>query len=310
MRRTRTQPDGPSVEIEIKPRPWVRFWARHIDITIACVLLAFIILVTSPREMPMDRLGYEGAIFEAIFLWIFLEAFLLATIGTTPGKALLNVAVRTSGGARLSGVQALSRSARVWFFGLGAGLLGLFTGIVAHGRLRTKGKASWDEKLALTVSHTRVGTLRILATVGVFVALFAILTVVTATAASNQRGNYGTGVASAPAESNPKAPSGTRNLSGIWRGVDQVRTYQLTIQETAIGDVTGYAEYANPDGTIDQRSVKGSRQGTGVIMQLALRAGNAGTPWTFSGVLDNDNVLSGHWSVGDMMLAAVTFRRQ
>jgi len=56
------------------------------------------------------------------FVWLFLEALLLSTWGTTPGKWLFKTWVADAMGNRLSFMDALSRSFSVWFMGLGFGL--------------------------------------------------------------------------------------------------------------------------------------------------------------------------------------------
>ena len=54
--------------------------------------------------------------------WAALPITIPSVFETTPGKALLNIHLRTHEGRSLALDQAVQRSLRVWFFGLGAGL--------------------------------------------------------------------------------------------------------------------------------------------------------------------------------------------
>ena len=72
--------------------------------------------------------------------------------------------------------QALARSLRVWFFGVGVGLplISLFTMARAHGRLRRGGVTSWDEKGNLVVSYNPLGAGRIAAIVLAVLVIIAL----------------------------------------------------------------------------------------------------------------------------------------
>lgn len=146
-------------------RPWVRFWARGIDLTL---FLALISAVTIPFGWLEKRHAVMAPSVQFMVLvtvaWALVEAFMLSTWGTTPGKALLRISVRAkeSPQALLSLAQALKRSLLVCFFGFGFGLTPLreLSLALSYYQLRQSGRTFWDHKLDLTVTHERIGPLR------------------------------------------------------------------------------------------------------------------------------------------------------
>ena len=95
--------------------PWQRFWARNFDLaltgTAADLFLALcchVSIVTGPSWLVQAIslvLGWA--------LLLLLEPLLLSTWGTTPGKWLLGLELRSSQGRRLSFSQALCRTWKV-----------------------------------------------------------------------------------------------------------------------------------------------------------------------------------------------------
>jgi len=142
-------------------RPWVRFWARYFDYYLFFFFLFFpVYVVIDPSALGR----YEFCVVFVVFFWAFVEAFLLSTWGTTPGKWLLKTTLRDSEGKKLTFFRALKRSFSVWWRGMGIGVPGvtLITGSVAFHRLTTKGVTTWDRKGGFAVTHRRIGGLRIM----------------------------------------------------------------------------------------------------------------------------------------------------
>ena len=95
-----------------------------------------------------------------LFAYCFIEPLFFALFGTTPGKALLGIDVRTQSGEWLSYGQAMKRSLRVWFYGLGAGTIVAF-GTLWHAYANlTQGITTWDRLGNFRVSHRPIGVLR------------------------------------------------------------------------------------------------------------------------------------------------------
>ena len=154
------------------PRPWVRFWARIFDYHIFTILLMFLFMIIYalllyffyPSLLPSD--DWQGSWLANIFLyvalrgiWVFIEAFLLSTWGTTLGKWLLGISVRNASGSKLSYSDALNRSLQVWVKGLwlGVPLFNLFGLISSYDQLKGEMKrTSWDLYGGYVVRHKKL----------------------------------------------------------------------------------------------------------------------------------------------------------
>src|SRR5262245_27892280 len=73
--------EGPQI------RPWVRYWARSLDMALINIIVGFPIYMALPDELN-NRLVDQLVQFLALALWIPIEAALIAAFGCTPGKAL------------------------------------------------------------------------------------------------------------------------------------------------------------------------------------------------------------------------------
>jgi uncharacterized RDD family membrane protein YckC len=167
---------GALVEEEQQARPWVRYWARSIDIALISIIVGVPIGAVLPDELN-NRLVVDQLIqFLALTLWIPIEAALIATFGCTPGKALLRVRVSDKNGSNLSFGQALSRSFGVWLKGLGTGLIPLVTlvtSLFAYNRLSNNGVTAWDRDGRFKVTHRKVGIVRTLVAIAIFAVIIA-----------------------------------------------------------------------------------------------------------------------------------------
>lgn len=158
-------------------RPWVRFWARMIDYNCLGIVYGTIF---NRYYMYVSLIFFP--FFTVIFipmLWMPIEAILLWTIGTTPGKWLLKVRVRNNRRKRkdLTFQQACRRSITVWFFGMGCGIpiIQIIALIIAKIKLTHTGTTIWDKNGHLRVQHNRIGILRIFLIILFFFITFFIL---------------------------------------------------------------------------------------------------------------------------------------
>lgn len=162
---------------QFQVRPWVRFWARMIDYN--CIALVYATIFDTYYR-------YGSLIFFPFFtiafipmLWIPIETILLWTIGTTPGKWLLEIKVRNKRRKKrhLSFEQACIRSITVWFLGMGCGIpiIQIIALIIAKIRLTSRKITIWDKNNCLIVQHNRIGILRILVVIVFFFITFSIL---------------------------------------------------------------------------------------------------------------------------------------
>jgi uncharacterized RDD family membrane protein YckC len=131
--------------VSFPPLPvWlVRFLARSIDGIIFALIIGYIGVF---RLFPHPDAGWPVSIFTVTLLWAFVEANLLSSIGTTPGKWLLGVRVITYQGSKPALLGAFKRSIGVWWYGLGAGIVPVMPVMMAVNcvRLMRHRPMRWD----------------------------------------------------------------------------------------------------------------------------------------------------------------------
>jgi uncharacterized RDD family membrane protein YckC len=150
----------PLFEGTAAPHPWHRWFARMVDLFCFGVLFGMMIEILAPGAFARANDIFVNVLLLAA--WVPVEALLLATFGTTPGKALLRITLGNADGSRLSFGLALDRSFQVWIGGLGLGLplVALITEVAGYNRLMTHGATTWDNRLGLRVSHAHVSAAR------------------------------------------------------------------------------------------------------------------------------------------------------
>ncbi len=155
-------------------RPWVRYWARYLDLVIFAVIFGIVLGIFMPSVLDSIEIFLTILI---LFVWAFVESILLSNWGTTPGKWLLKIELKDQEGNKPEFSKALNRSFAVWFRGLGFGIpiVTLFTLITAHSRLTKQGITSWDEDGHFTVTHGKIGFIRITVAVLIFIAFAALI---------------------------------------------------------------------------------------------------------------------------------------
>lgn len=150
-------------------RPWIRYWARTIDLLIFMFpLIGIVILMLINVDNLADVLKQIDKTPETLFgvligfIYIFIEPIFLSTWGTTIGKSLLKVSVRNADGSKLSYVEGLKRTFSIWFFGQGLNLplVTLITHVFAYNELKDKGITSWDKGGNYIVFHEKIGVIR------------------------------------------------------------------------------------------------------------------------------------------------------
>ena len=100
----------------------VRFLARSFDGIVFALMLEYVGVYRIFHHTAAGRLVY---VFFLTLVWAFVEANIISSVGTTPGKWLFGVRVVTRQGKRPVLLEAFKRSIGVWRIGLGAGLLPL-----------------------------------------------------------------------------------------------------------------------------------------------------------------------------------------
>jgi hypothetical protein len=168
--------------IDTRPqsRPFLRFWARMFDYTAVTVMVYqisdFNIPQPAPNELVSDFFnrylaemqGPEAilmarTLFFSFLGWHLVETVLIHLFGTTPGKALFGIKVRSKEGGPLTMLTSLGRSFYVYVMGVGFLqfpfiLIGM---VFSYFRIQATGESFWDQHLKIKVETTPLGVVRI-----------------------------------------------------------------------------------------------------------------------------------------------------
>ena len=149
-------------------RPWVRYWARMFDVYSFSLVGGVILAVVAPQFLEKQNDYALGMML--VFAWVFVEALLLSSFQTTPGKWLFKTKIALTSGSPINFSQALARSFKVWWRGFGTGfpIATMITMIIADGRLTRNGITSWDKDDGFYVEHETIGVPRVLVAIAFF----------------------------------------------------------------------------------------------------------------------------------------------
>lgn len=155
-------------------RPWVRYWARSMDVGLFAILFGFVSGFLYPITIKIPDIIINVIIF---FVWLFVETVLLCACGTTLGKWLLGINIKNSAGKKLSFTDALKRSFSVWLKGLGMSLpfISIFTLISSYRQLINEKITEWDKKGGIIVSHRRISITKITLAILLYVGFIAFI---------------------------------------------------------------------------------------------------------------------------------------
>ncbi|HBP65400.1 MAG TPA: hypothetical protein DD730_14345 [Desulfosporosinus sp.] len=153
----------------IQVRPWVRFWARMIDLFVVSIFVALLVGVFIPHGLGWELFSILIRIISAILL----EAYLLSTWGMTFGKSLLQVCVRDTQGRKLNFSQAIKRcvSAYAWGLGFGLPIVSLIFAYRSYDHIQETGVTKWDLEGGSIVRYNKIGIPRIAVVVSLFLGL-------------------------------------------------------------------------------------------------------------------------------------------
>jgi hypothetical protein len=168
--------DHSSLEVSEEPRPWIRFFARWVDIALLSVIMGVILGIMAPEVVEGAPRGVMNLV--SFVTWVPVEAFLLSIWGTTPGKALLNVRLRAVDvQSRIPFGLALRRSVAVWIYGTAIGLPFVIwiAAFFAMRDLKKNGITRWDEVHRFHVEHGRITAGRGLAVAFVMIVFFGLI---------------------------------------------------------------------------------------------------------------------------------------
>lgn len=179
------RPNSPTAK---NVHPLLRFWARMFDLLILNLIVGFVFgnppvpeegenLLEFYRQIPMEEqfqllLIWGGS----FFVWNFVEALLISSFTTTPGKMLFNLKVIRKDGKLLSYSQAIGRALLIWTIGVGFGILFLqiIGMVIALFYLLNKGETLWDKSLQTQVIHQALGPRKVVFAIGAFLILLSL----------------------------------------------------------------------------------------------------------------------------------------
>jgi len=186
-----TPPEDPT-----RARPFIRFWARMFDYTAVSVLVFQMSDVLVPQALPGESLTevfnrymeemqkpealiFARTLFLSLMGWHFIEAVLIHLYGTTPGKALFGIKVKTENGESVPMKTSLGRSFYVYVMGVGFYqfpfiLIGM---VFSYFRIQSTGNCLWDQHLKIRVENPPLGALRIGLALCAFFALLLLQSV-------------------------------------------------------------------------------------------------------------------------------------
>ncbi|MBP8006973.1 MAG: DnaJ domain-containing protein, partial [Burkholderiales bacterium] len=158
-----------------EPRPWQRLGARLFDYAIWGLVLALLLSELRGAGAVPEQLAYWlGHPLVAPILitgsWVPIEALLIASLTTTPGKWLFGVYLQFSisdayarRDSRTQFARALKRAFRVWWEGVGLGfpLLAPFLVAVAYEKVMVQQETDCDFAHDCLVTHGPPGVLNL-----------------------------------------------------------------------------------------------------------------------------------------------------
>ncbi len=154
------------VALEANPlHPWRRFFARQMDIGLVAFTIGIGVGIFFSQNAVVDKVLGNNIVIAMLTTLVLvpLEAIQLAVFGTTFGKALYSIEVKSKNPAPIGFATAFARAFSVYVRGLALGfpLISLFTVYFGYKTLKEKGEASWDAENELVVSHRPLGYVRI-----------------------------------------------------------------------------------------------------------------------------------------------------
>lgn len=164
--------------------PWIRYLARMFDM--ACfgyfggIITYVVAALIDPKLADSWWIENDWAfLFLVMGLWMLFEPVLLNRFGTTLGKYILNVKIKSANGSNLTYAAGLTRSTGVFIIGLGLMLpiVSLVTMIVAYSGLTKNKTTPWDKKAQSIVLHGKIGGGRVFVFIASVILLLIIMAV-------------------------------------------------------------------------------------------------------------------------------------
>ncbi|MBZ9689813.1 RDD family protein [Clostridium estertheticum] len=157
------------IEVFIPSSPWVRYFARMIDMYFGSMLIAITWVRLSPNTynkiLGDNSNEYVAGVILCI-IWLLIESMMISTLGTTFGKWIFSSKVISIDGGRLKFSKALLRSFSMCFNGLGLMIpvVSLFTLSNSFKQIKNQnygGFTKWDIQTKSAVITTRLKPIKV-----------------------------------------------------------------------------------------------------------------------------------------------------
>lgn len=140
-------------EPRAQARPWPRFWARLLDMSIYLMPLMFITGYLFPDFVMLSVFdGRGGSLLLGALLLpaaMLLDAIVLTVFGNSLAKFLMGIRAETIRHERFDFGTALNRNFQVWLKGVGLGIpiVALIQYSINHSKVSKGNQTSWDDSL-------------------------------------------------------------------------------------------------------------------------------------------------------------------
>lgn len=163
-----------------RPQPWLRFWARMIDFIWFWCAFSMLLAVLAPGVLILAMKASQMYIPTDPFIlliYVPLEAWMLSRFGTTPGKSLLRIQIRTLPGGLPTFRQAMLRTFQMVLRGLALGVFPISLGFMLWNKLKLAQRpvTAWDETAETRVEHGEPEPWRYLLVAGILLGVVLTL---------------------------------------------------------------------------------------------------------------------------------------
>ncbi|MDG0980879.1 MAG: RDD family protein [Halieaceae bacterium] len=138
------------------PRPWRRFFARAFDTWLSLAIFWYFVALSGLAPILFNVLGTISGPSQLLVAFalgtvptMVLNSILIANTGTTFGKAIFGLRIRSANRGKISISQAMQRELLVLYFGLGLNVpvLNLIASAIRYQQLKKTGVTHWDTEL-------------------------------------------------------------------------------------------------------------------------------------------------------------------
>lgn len=163
---------------------WLRYFARIIDMTVGTSILGLLVGLVLGLFLAIFGVSSDifleipefAFMFLVLIIYLFLEANIISSFGTTPGKKLFGISISDSNGEDLDYTTSVQRNFTLWMKGLAFSIpfISLITLAFAHSNYTATGITSWDKQYNIVVTFKPISDLRFVLGVLLWIAMMVL----------------------------------------------------------------------------------------------------------------------------------------